>query len=196
MVRYLENFSGNSLVIAENSGATGYGAVAKAVHWLVVTLLVAQYVLGWVMPHVRRDTLPDGLIFWHVSIGMLLLAIVLFRFAWRLARPVPLLDSVPLWQRRAAQTMHILLYTALLVQLLLGWANASARGWKLDMFGALPMPWMMPATSPLGMKSGDIHDDFAFVLLGLVVLHVAAALYHRVVLRDGVLQRMLPGSGA
>lgn len=180
----------------EKAGTPGYGAIAKTLHWLVVTLLIAQYALGWTMPHIGRNTLPEGLIFWHASIGMLILAVVLLRLAWRLAHPVRLLGDGPVWQRQAAQVTHFLLYAALLVQLLLGWANASARGWKLDMFGAVPMPWLMPKAARLGMQAGDIHDEFAFILLGLIALHVAAALYHRLVLRDGVLRRMLPGASA
>jgi cytochrome b561 len=178
------------------AGTPGYGAVAKGLHWLVVTLLVVQYTLGWTMPNVGRNTLPVGLIFWHASVGMLILALVLFRLAWRLAHPVALLGGVPMWQHWTARVTHVLLYAALLVQILLGWANASARGWKLDIFGAVPMPWIMPAASPVGNAAGDIHDDFAFVLLGLIALHVAAALYHHFVLHDRVLRRMLPGTGA
>jgi len=58
------------------------------------------------------------------------------------------------------------------------------------------MPWIVPAASRVGMSAGDIHDDFAFVLLGLIGLQVAAALYHHFVLYDGVLRRMLRGTGS
>jgi cytochrome b561 len=172
-----------------------YDAVAKTLHWLVAALVTAQFTLGWTMPPIGRNTLPVGLIFWHASIGMLLLAVVLIRLAWRFAHPVALLGGVPVWQNWIARVTHGLLYAALVVQLLLGWANASARAWKLDLFGAVPMPWILPAASPVGMKSGDIHNIFAWVVLGLIALHVAAALYHHFVLRDRVLRRMLPMAG-
>jgi cytochrome b561 len=177
------------------AGASGYGAVGKSLHWLIAVLLLAQYTLGWTMPHIGKTTLPVGLIFWHVSVGALLLAVMLLRLVWRLAHPVPLLGGVPIWQNWTARATHVLLYAALLVQVLLGWANASARAWKVDILAVVPMPWIVPAASRIGMTAGDIHDDFAFVLLGLIVLHVAAALYHHLVLRDRVLRRMLPGAG-
>jgi cytochrome b561 len=176
------------------AGAPGYGAVAKSLHWLVVVLLVAQYTLGWTMPHVSKSSLPVGLIFWHVSVGMLLLAVVLFRLGWRLAHPVASLGGVPLWQHWIAEVTHILLYIALFIQIFLGWANASARAWKIDIFGAVPMLWIVPASSPVGMTIGTIHDNFAIVLLGLIALHAAAALYHHFVLHDRVLLRMLSGA--
>jgi cytochrome b561 len=170
--------------------------VAKSLHWLVAVLLLAQFTLGWTMPHVGGKTLPVGLIFWHVSVGMLLLAVILGRFGWRLAHPVPLLGGVPVWQNWTARVTHVLLYAAVFVQILLGWANAAARAWTVDIFGLAPLPWIVPAKSPLGMAAGDIHDDFAFVLLALIALHVVAALYHYFVLRDSVLRRMLPGVGS
>ena len=175
-------------------GAPGYGAVSKSLHWLIVLLLVVQYALGWTMPDVGKNTLPAGLIFWHVSVGMLLLAVMLFRFVWRVAHPVPLLGGVPMWQHWTARVTHVLLYAAVFVQLLLGWANASSRAWKVDIFAVVPMPWIVPAASPAGMAAGDLHNNFAFVLLGLIVLHVVAALYHHFVLHDRVLRRMLPGA--
>jgi len=178
------------------SSAPGYGAAAKSLHWLVVVLLLAQFTLGWTMPHVGGKTLPVGLIFWHVSIGMLLLAVLLARLVWRLVHPVPLLGGVPPWQNWTARVTHVLLYATVFVQILLGWANAAARAWKVDIFGLAPLPWIVPAKSPIGMTAGDIHDDFAFVLLGLITLHVAAALYHHFVLRDRVLWRMLPDAGS
>ena len=178
-----------------NIPAPGYGTVAKSLHWLVVILLVTQFTLGWTMPHVGKNTLPVGLIFWHVTVGMLLLAVIAVRFGWRLVHPVAPYPGLPRWQTWIASALHGLLYTAVVAQILMGWANGSARAWHVDILGVAPMPWIVPAASPLGMDLGDIHDDFAWVLLALIGLHVAAALYHYVVRRDGVLQRMLPGSG-
>jgi cytochrome b561 len=180
----------------ETGGAAGYDAVAKSLHWLVVALLVAQFTLGWTMPHVGKNTLPVGLIFWHVSIGMTLLAVVLLRLVWRLAHRVRPYPGLPMWQHWTASVTHGLLYVAIFVQILLGWANASARAWHVDIYAILPMPWLVPDASPLGMSAGDLHDDFAWVLVALIGLHVAAALYHYVVMRDRVLQRMLPGGAA
>ncbi len=106
-------------------GAPGYGAVSKSLHWLIMLLLVVQYALGWTMPDVGKNTLPAGLIFWHVSVGMLLLAVMLFRFVWRVARPVPLLGGVPMWQHWTARVTHVLLYAAVFVQLC--WAGPMPR---------------------------------------------------------------------
>ena len=168
---------------------TAYGPAAKIFHWLIVALLAIQYVIGWTMPDIHRGTKPEGLIAWHLWVGALIVLVVAARVVWRLTHPVPLLDDgVPAWQNALARLTHGLLYLILVVLVGLGWANASARGYSVTLFGAA----IMPAGSRIGMAAGDIHSFIGWCLLALIALHVAAALYHRLILRDQVLQRMLP----
>jgi cytochrome b561 len=169
----------------------GYDDVAKFLHWLVVVLITAQFVIGWTMPDIHKGTLPEGLIAWHLGVGATLIAAVASRIVWRLThRPAPAPVSPLL--RRVSHITHGLLYLALIVVPMLGWANASSRGWSVKLFGVLPYPSISPAGSRVGHEMGDIHGWLAWVLLALIALHVAGALYHRFVLKDEVLQRMLP----
>jgi len=119
------------------------------------------------------------------------LVLVVVRLLWRALNPVPQSSSLPLWQRRAAQATHSLLYLLLLALPLLGWASAASRAWSID-FGMFALPPVLPANPRLGGKLGDIHTFTAYALLALVGLHVLAALYHRFWARDSVLERMLP----
>lgn len=96
--------------------------------------------------------------------------------------------------RSVARLTHGVLYLLLIAQPLMGWANASSRGWSLTLFGVIPLPPLSAQGSTLGHELGDLHGALAWGLLGLIGLHVAAALYHHFVLRDGVIRRMLPGS--
>jgi cytochrome b561 len=171
-----------------------YDGVAKALHWLVLALLAAQYLVAWTMPEIHRDSRPDRLVSLHVSIGLLILAIVVVRLIWRLRHPVVLIaDKTPGWQRAAAQIVHGLLYVLLIALPLMGWANVSARGWRISFFDFFALPPIVPAGSALGHELGDIHILAAYALLAVVGLHVAAALYHHFWQRDRVLLRMLPG---
>ncbi|HEV2303274.1 MAG TPA: cytochrome b/b6 domain-containing protein [Stellaceae bacterium] len=172
----------------------GYGGVAKGLHWLIVGLLVAQFAVAWTMPAIRRGTQPEGLVGLHLSFGIAIMLLAALRLLWRLYRPVPLLaDGVPWWQHRAAQLSHAALYALLFLLPILGWANASARGWKIAVFGLFDMPHIWPAGSAFGRAElGGIHVWGTYALLGLVGLHVLAALYHHLWLRDRVLSRMLP----
>lgn len=180
--------------MSEKKSAAGYGPFGKLLHWLVFALLVAQYALGWTMPDVHRGTKPDGLIAWHLGVGAVIVAVIVIRLIWRFSYPVPLeTENTPPWQNLVARATHWLLYLGLVVLVLLGWANASARGFPITLFGIVPLPPLAPVGSRIGMEAGDIHIFVGWCLLALIGLHVAAALYHRIILRDRVLQRMLPG---
>jgi cytochrome b561 len=86
----------------------------------------------------------------------------------------------------------LLIYAALVVVPVLGWINASSRGWSVKLLGLMPYPSLTPAGSVFGHAMGGVHGVVAWVLFALIGMHVAAALFHRFVLRDQVLQRMLP----
>jgi cytochrome b561 len=76
----------------------------------------------------------------------------------------------------------------------LGWASASARGWPVVFFGMGNLPAVLPKGSPFGEELGDIHGFLSNLLLVLIGVHVAAALYHHFWIKDRVLLRMLPGA--
>ncbi len=175
------------------SNATQYTGTAKALHWTILALLIAQFAVAWTMPDIKRDTKPETLINLHLSIGIVILAVAVVRLAWRAAHgePAPA-DGVPPWQTLSARAVHWLLYLLLFVVPVLGWINASWRGFPVVMFG-LELPKLVATRAPAWGWTGDVHGILAeYVLLVLVGLHVAAALYHYFIRRDRVLQRMLP----
>jgi cytochrome b561 len=169
-----------------------YGAAAKIFHWLIFLLLGAQYAVGSIMPHIGRNTLNEGWVNWHLSIGAAILFVIIVRFAWRLMMPVALPSSLEPWEYYLSRFTHIVLYGLVLVMTLLGWAAANARGWDVKLFGFITLPALAPNGSGWGHEAGDIHNVLVYVLLGFIGLHVAGALYHYFIRRDQVLQRMLP----
>jgi cytochrome b561 len=184
------------IIERRQAGEPGYSGVAKALHWLIVASLIAQYTIAWTMPGIHRGTRPEGLIAVHLSLGILVLALVILQLLWRVGHPVPPgSDTMPAWQQRGAKAVHALLYLLLLLLPLMGWANACARGWTIRLFGLFALPPILPAGSPLGRQLGDIHIWTSYALLAVAGLHLAAALYHHLWLRDRVLWRMLPGRG-
>lgn len=174
----------------ERYGSETYGRVARFLHWLVVVLIAAQFVVGWTMPDINRDTQPVGLIAWHLIIGTALILAMAARIVWRLTHRPPPGDLPPLLDTVSRAT-HFLLYAALIAVPLLGWANASSRGWASALAGALPLPPIAATGSSVAHEMGDVHGVLAWVLLALIVMHVGAALFHRFVRKDKVLQRMM-----
>jgi cytochrome b561 len=173
-----------------------YNGAAKFLHWLIVVLLVVQFAVAWTMPDIRRDTKPVDLVAWHLSVGMFVMLAMLTRLGWRAVSsvPPPASDLGPLL-RRVSGVTHFVLYCLLFVLPLFGWMNANARGWTVRLFGSIPLPALVVPGSPLGRAMGDVHGIVAWVLLGAIGLHVLGALYHRLVLKDALLQSMLPRMG-
>jgi cytochrome b561 len=171
-----------------------YDAVARTLHWLTVLLVAMQFVIGWTMPDVHKDTQPVNLIAWHLGVGATLVAVMAIRVIWRLTHwPTP--DELPPLLSVVSRITHVLLYTALVLVPLLGWINASSRGWTVRLLGVVPYPALSEPGSAFGHEMGDVHGILAWVLFALIGLHVVAALFHRFVLKDHVLQRMLPHAG-
>ena len=183
----------SAVEVPSANAALAYGPVARVAHWLTVLLILAQFIVGWTMPDIHKGTRPVGLIAWHLILGSTLLVIVVLRLAWRLThRPPPPPPGLPLWQKRTATITHAALYVLLLLVPVTGWASASARTWVARAFGVLPLPQILPPHARIGFRLGDIHGGLlAWTLLVVVSLHILAALYHRFILRDTVLDRML-----
>jgi len=179
--------------MAEKTGGS-YSGAARSLHWLIVALLIAQFIFAWTMPHIGRNTPVTTLISLHFTFGIIILAVAVVRLAVRASHGEPRPeDGIPPWQVQTARVAHWLLYALLFAIPILGWLNASWRGMPIVMFG-LELPKLLATRAPGWGWTGDVHAFLAnWVLLVLVGLHVLAALYHYLVRRDGVLQRMLPG---
>jgi cytochrome b561 len=170
-----------------------YDGVAKTLHWLILLLLIVQYIVAWTMPHIGRTTPNEGLVSLHFSTGVTILAVVILRLVWRWTHPAPTLRGiVPAWQYWLAYASHLLLYLVLLVLPILGWVDACFRGYSVEFFGLFTIPQWIASSPALAGRTGDIHAFVGTILLILVGLHVLAALYHLIVRRDGVFSRMLP----
>src|SRR6266705_6165773 len=110
------------------------GTTAKLFHWMIVALLVVQYLIGWLMPDIHRGMKPGAAMTFHVSFGLLVLILIVLRFAWRLIHPVAPGSSLSPWQRLSSEAVHWLLYALVLATTVTGWLFASFRGWSMSFF--------------------------------------------------------------
>jgi len=169
-----------------------YGATAKVFHWLIVALLVAQYLIGWLMPDIHRGMKPGAAMTFHISIGITILVLIVLRLAWRLTHLVAPESSLPPWQRLSSEAVHWLLYAIVLATNISGWLFASFRGWSVSFFYLAPMPMLSSDNAAAGKAIDGLHQVMEWSLLVLVGLHVATALTHLFIYRDRVMHRMLP----
>lgn len=167
-----------------------YGIAAKVLHWTIVALLLVQYPIGWLMPDIHRGMQPGVGMTLHVSIGLVLLILIVLRFAWRLIYPVAPESSLPVWQRLTSEVVHWMLYLMVLLTTVTGWLFASFRGWSISFFYLFPFPMVFSNNPAAGKAIDGLHQAAEWFLLILVGAHVAA-LIHLVYYRDRVMARML-----
>lgn len=185
------------------NSAAAYGSVTKTFHWLTALLILTAIPLGWFanqMPIDPPETLAQKawLFSVHKTVGIAAFAVAVARILWTLTQPKP---GLPHPERRlesfAAATVHWLLYASLVIVPLSGWLHHAAAA------GFAPILWPFGQGLPLVPQNDAVasffsgwHIVFTKVLGIAVLLHIAGALKHAVIDRDGTLARMLPGARA
>jgi cytochrome b561 len=188
-----------------HSTSPDYTAAAKTLHWLIAALVVTLVALGLYMTRGVQDlTLRFELYQLHKSLGVTVLMLMALRLVWRFIAVSPSLPGdMPGWERSAAHGTHILLYMLLFAMPLSGWAMVSAAAPPFNfptvLFKTVPWPHIpfieqMSAETKKTVESAlkTMHSALGWALAALIILHVAAALRHGFILKDGVMSRMVP----
>lgn len=172
-----------------------WGLVARAFHWILGLAIIGMLAYGYWFNHyaARPDRFFHRSI--HADIGYVILLLMVARLIWRGLNPVPALpDGTPAWERALAHINHWALYVTTIVVALLGWAHSGAhKPDYADWFGLFRVPQFTSENRDSARFFEHWHIWLAYVLIGLVVLHLLAALYHRVIKRDDVVARMVSG---
>ena len=170
-----------------------YTRTAITLHWLMALLVFVTFPVGLVMSEMALSPNKLRLLSYHKWLGVTVFILVMVRLVWRAShKPAPLLATMPHWQRVAANAVHVLLYVLLFAIPLSGWLMSSAKGFQTVYLGLLPLPDLLSKDKVLGDALAALHEVLNIALLALVVAHIAAAIKHQFVDRDGTLARMLP----
>jgi len=171
---------------------TQYGAVAQLFHWIIVGLIVTQFILANKVEDLQGLAKIPTLAL-HKSVGMTIFGLAILRLLWRLANPVPPMPSdTPPWQRVAAHVSHWALYGLLFIIPLFGWLMSSARNFPVSWFKLFTFPDLIAPNRPAYEFFHEAHELLAATLFYIAIVHIAAALKHHFIDRDNVLRRMLP----
>jgi len=178
--------------------AARYHPLSVALHWLLALALVGVFALGLYMEGLPFSPQKLKLYNWHKWAGIVVLTLSFIRLMWRLthrppALPAAIENGMPAWQRWAHHATHGGLYLLFFAVPLLGWAFSSAAGFPIVVFGVLPLPDFVPVSPALADVLKPLHKYAAFAMAALVLLHVAGALKHQFIDRDGLLGRMAWG---
>jgi cytochrome b561 len=175
--------------------STRYTPIAIAFHWLLALAIVTSFSVGLYMVELPFSPGRLKLYNWHKWAGVTILALSALRLLWRLSNKPPADLPAPAWQNTAAHATHWLLYALFFAVPLSGWAYSSAAGFSIVWFGVLPLPDFISADKALAETIKPLHGLLAKGLAAVVLLHIAAALKHHFIDRDGLIRRMMPGRG-
>lgn len=169
------------------SSTSRYGAIAAAIHWLSALTIILMLVSGLVMGE-EKDLVPL-ILPWHVTLGVVVGALTLFRIVWFLVfdrRPDPV-AGMGAMQEWAARLVHLGLYLSVLVLVSSGLATLALSGGPAAVFSGGPLP-DFDDVPPF-----EAHELVSRLLIGLVIAHVGAALWHHFIRRDDLIGRMRLG---
>jgi len=168
-----------------------YGIISKVLHLLFIILFIGQYYLVY-----RREYFPEKsaesiqYILLHKSIGFTLLFLAIFAVIWALFNKHPKAPkNTPSWEKISAVISKILLYCAILFMPLSGSLMSFFSGYGISWFG-IPVINLFPVDKSLSSILHSFHVYFSYVIIALVIIHTIAALKHKFIYKNNVLQRM------
>jgi len=188
---------GRADAAAANAGAAAsprrrYDRVAAWLHWGIGALLLAEIAFGLLLDEIAPRGTPAraGVINLHKSVGIVIGVLIVVRIAWRLRHAPPAWPAtMSLRRQRAAHLGHVLLYACMVVAPLAGYLGSNFSKFGVRFFGITLAPWGPDWPAAYTLLVG-VHDASTYLLLALVVGHVAMALEHALIERDGVFARV------
>ena len=169
-----------------------WGTLSKALHWLIVLLIINQWVIAQRAEELNLSAKIAAL-GWHKSFGMTILALALIRLLWRWMNPVPdLRAETKTWERVLAKISHVLLYALIFAMPISGWLMSSAKNTPVSWFRLFQFPDLVAPDRAFGETMENLHHLLFGTLVVVAALHVAGALKHHFIDRNDVLRRMLP----
>jgi cytochrome b561 len=172
-----------------------YGWMSLWLHWLMALGIIVLYGLGlWIDEMTYSDPLYQTIPLIHESMGILLLAMLVFRYVWRLINIEPFGDDLKPLERLAAKIAHRGLYVLILALSISGYLISTADGRAIDVFDWFQLPSLMQARHQEDI-AGDVHEILADAVLIIAAIHALAALKHHYLDGGDSLRRMLPSFG-
>jgi cytochrome b561 len=178
-----------------NSKRGVFDQATRLMHWLTAALMLAVFVLAFSIDLATTRAAHTAFLQLHRSVGLTVWVVTLFRLAWRHFAKYPDWPSDMSWAMRvAAMASEYALYALLLVQPVLGILQTNAHGNHANLFFIGQLPALIEENRPLAQQLLSAHKAIGFSLLGLIALHVSAALFHHFWRRDDTLTAMLPAA--
>ena len=169
-----------------------FTSLQRTLHWLMAACILTMFFVGVGMVSTVAPKYLS-LISLHKTLGMTILVLALLRLVVRLRTGAPALPAdLPGPLKLAAHLSHYALYALMILMPLIGWAMLSAANYPIVLWGGVRLPAIAPPSDSLHTLLWNAHVYLAFAFYVLVLLHLAAALFHALIRRDGVFRTMAP----
>lgn len=171
-----------------------FGSITKFAHWTIFLLVTIQFYLVWGKNLIPRSVISFPYVLAHKTLGLCILIIGIGFILWHVInlKPKHVLFQ-PYWQQYLARVVHFLLFALIIIMPCLGYLMGCAAGKPLLFFGVLKVPAILAPNKLLGELLYKYHVYLGYLFFGIIILHISAALYHHVILKDRILKRILPG---
>jgi cytochrome b561 len=170
---------------------TQFAWLSRILHWLMAAMVLTMLFIGIAM--VASLGYYHALVSVHRPLGIAILILAVVRLINRLCTTLPPFPPMmSQWERRVATGSEWWLYTLMLAQPLVGWGMLSAANFPIQMFGPVHLPPILPVNSTLYAVLRQTHTILAFLFFLTILAHITAVLFHTLVIRDGLLNRMVP----
>jgi cytochrome b561 len=171
------------------TAAARFTLLSRILHWTMAPMVIVQLLIGVTM--IASLSYYPLLLAIHRPLGLVILVFAVVRLANRLThRPPPFLATMSRAERRIATWSEYSLYALLLVQPVIGWAMLSAARFPIILVGPVRLPGIAPHNVDIYAVLRECHDVFAFLLFATFTAHMCAVLFHTLVLRDKLINRM------
>lgn len=170
-----------------------YSGLSIFLHWLVAILIIAAFAMGTCMTEMRISPAKLQYYAWHKWLGVSILGLVAVRLLVRLWKGAPSYQaSLKPWEKNLASATHLFLYFLMFAVPISGYLYTYAAGFPVVYLGIVQLPSIVPPMPELKNTFKEIHEILTTVMAILVAMHFGAALKHKLIDKDGTLERMLP----
>src|SRR6266849_4111529 len=168
-----------------------FAAFSRVLHWTMAVMVLTMLCIGVAMVVSLGDY--HVLVSIHRPLGIAILILVVVRFVNRLLNPPPPFPaSMSCAERLAATASELAMYGLMLVLPLVGWGMLSAARYPIVLYGSVHLPFILPPSPALYAVLRKVHTVLDYLFFLTFLAHFAAILFHTLVLRDGILKRMVP----
>jgi cytochrome b561 len=169
-----------------------FAAPQRLLHWLMAICILSMFFIGVGMVSTVTPKYLT-LVQIHKPLGIAILALALIRLALRIYYGAPSLPTdLPEPMKLAAYSSQVILYALMICMPLLGWGMLSAASYPVVLFGGVHLPPILPVSASLHTLLWQAHYYLAFAFFAIILMHIAAILFHKLIRRDGVFETMGP----